>query len=281
MSERKNAARRAARGYTCPKPKDNRDLVASMRQAQKLITSLPPEDVAKFEEEFKNTSPVEVAKIFAARVLAYEVREHFRATVENRPLTEEDRAHFKKGGFDPPLGTMVHDLADFTDIDNVVEFLEQAVEGDAIIDSAEVTAWMRRKLGEYRDHCERIDAMSGEMNVMAVAINLRNAMHDHDILIEASRNLPHNGLIANGKGRAAFDPEGDVKWTKDDSGIMPDDWLCGPSVYREDGAAISYADMKRAATTLTEGLYADGRPVRVGLIVDKWAHVETLTVQAA
>jgi hypothetical protein len=39
--------------------------------------------------------------------------------------------------------------------------------------------------------------------------------------------------------------------------------------------------MPGGPTPLPVGFAGAGRPARVGLIVDKWAHVETLTVQAA
>jgi hypothetical protein len=275
MSERKNAARRAARGYTSPKPKGDRSMVAGMKAAHKLIQSLPQQAIDRFEAEFKDMAPAEVSKVLAARMLADEVREHFRANIPNRLLTDEDRAHFKEVGFDPPLGTMVHDLADFTNSDNVVEFLEHAVEGDAIIDSAEVSAWMRKKLGEYRDQCIKFDDMADEMNAVAVICNLRTAMATYDILVQVGGNTCM--LFANEKGRAAFDPEKEVEWNQERDGFFPGDWLIGPCAETVDGKLMSVTKVKNAALTIAQEMPGD---IRIGFIANKWARAEAVTPQA-
>jgi hypothetical protein len=250
-------------------------MVAGMKAAHKLLQSLPQEAIDRFEAEFKDMAPAEVSKVLAARVLAHEVREHFRATVPNRPLTDEDRVHFKEAGFDPPRGTMVHDLAELTNSDNVVEFLELAVEGDGIIDSAEVSAWMRRKLGEYRDQCIKFDDMADEMNAVAVISNLRTAMATYDILVQVGGNTCM--LFANEKGRAAFDPEKAVEWKQEPDGFFPDDWLIGPCAETIDGKRMSVAKVKDAALTIAQDMPGD---IRIGVIADKWGRAEAVTRQA-
>ena len=250
-------------------------MVASMKAAHKLLQSLPQEAIDRFEAEFKDMAPAEVSKVLAARMLANEVREHFRATVPNRPLTYEDRAHLKEVGFEPPLGTMVHDLADLTNSDNVIEFLEQVVEGDAIIDSAEVSAWMRKKLGGYRDLCIKLDDMADEMNAVAVLYNLRTAMATYDILVQVGGN--NCGLFANEKGRAAFDPEKAVEWNQAPDGFFPDDWLIGPCAETVDGKPMSVAKVKDAALTIAQEMPSD---IRIGFIGNKWGRAEAVTPRA-
>ena len=114
----------------------------SMKRTVKIFEGISPEAVAGFEaylaENHPGATPQEAACVLTRRMIAEEVKEYTRKAF-------------------PDIDSVAHEMVEAIDGETVEKLLEAMVEGDEILDDAEVHAFHRRKLDELRTTLARIE----------------------------------------------------------------------------------------------------------------------------
>lgn len=183
-----------------------------IRETFRLAASIPPERQAELNAEVEELGPKEFAKLMFRRMLAYEVGEKFKRDTPDGlipPDAINELVATMGGGMTAAdfKGATYHGFYSSIPEWVVIDFLEYVVEGDGIIDDGAAHAWFRRKLDEYREACEKIDADTTTEPFFRVAA-LYAALDHYDVLIDRADggvSVREASVIANAKVRELLD----------------------------------------------------------------------------
>ena len=197
-------------------------LARSLKQADRLLSSLPDETRKNIEKDAAELGPREFAKKVARQYLAHQVGEHAKKNLQ--PVLLRDVFSAADIPADMPKDATIQDMWANVPEDMIVEVIEQMVEGDFVLDDAETHQWFRKKLDDYRDFCIKIDE-DPTTDILQAGFFLR-ALDYYDCLIQRDHGVSptHGALVANAKTRAALSGNGfaDIEWNADGLPI-PDD----------------------------------------------------------
>lgn len=260
MTSRTKAEARKAKAIERDKGKD---FAKSYKAAVKLIDSLSPEAVERFNKDMAGLGPVEIAKKIARKMLASEVGDKIKADLDDHPI--ELPAELS-GGYN---GHTLYGFADSIPENCVVELLEAMVEGDVVIDDGATHQWFRNKLDEYRDACIEMDKNAEETDALATMLNYTQALAEYDIILDTVHGGERGecAFLANEAGRDfVSDLVADDLWTSLPEGIPGSEQWRSAQVVPVDKE--TFPGRRKLA-----GLLAEHSSLRVG-ITGKFGKVE-------
>jgi hypothetical protein len=257
-----------------------------LKRTIKIIGDVGPEAISRFTAEIetkfgKGADPIEAAKYIARKMLASEVLDKMVADglditgpgVRAGLVRNFDKFKAEAGEANAIEYMKQSDdelSSSFCNADNVVEMLEDMVEGDLVIDNGATHQWFKKKLDDYRDFEIKID--TDEARDKSKMFALVAAVHNYDAIVASRTDNPLSvGVLVNPKARLAF---GDLKYITVPS--FPDDWK-GFKLFRGDGKSrVTDADAKTLAGELAE-TFPD---IRVGYFVGQFGACYTAEAKA-
>lgn len=241
---------------------------SGLRWSMKLIEDVGPEHVQRYFESLgPNISPVDAAKFILRGILVSEISGYMKERGVLAPIAQATRDDLVANGI-----TEAASLTDEQTVqvqltrDNVIENLEYVVNGPEVLPDDEAAAWFKRKLAEYYEAEEKLEALREDAERAATAINLTFAFCDYDILLSNRQTDGGFEILANEKARELmklFVPD-ESNWRKLD---VPGDWR---AIGMESHKPMTALSVKSLAVEMQ-----DAAPnIRVGYFAGKFARVE-------
>jgi hypothetical protein len=227
-----NRSRRYGTGMLDPK---------NLKRTLKLFNSFSSEQnekiAARLRAEYGETpDPVVVAKGLSLDMLAFEVREKIVADGILKRRQDPELKAVAIAKFGSTFSDMSdEDLLASIQGENVVEMLEQVVNGYEVIDDAATHQWLRDKLAAHYDSEIRIDNEADQVRAEASILNLTFALSQHDVLVALSSDHEHLHVFTNEKARAVIK---DALGPLEPIPMFPDEWLAA-TLTCDDGRTLT------------------------------------------